>query len=751
MHYTKFLKWGVLAGLVLTLFVSFIVAAGGAFPAMFFPYITGKNFAFRILVELTFGLYVLLAIREPKYRPKSSLLMWAVCLFVGWIGLATIFSVDPIKSFWSNFERMDGYITVIHLFAYFLVTSAVLTAEKWWDKFFQISVSASILQGLYALAQVFHIFGLAPSSQSGVRADGTFGNATYLAVYMMLNFFITLLLLAGLFKEKNAWRNSQVLIWFYGIAAVIQFLAIFLTETRGTILGLVGGLIIAALYIVVRGVRGPKNFLFKGAVGMLVLVVVLVGAFFALKSTPIVQNTPGLSRLSTISLNDSTTKARLFYIWPMAIKGAMEKPILGWGQENFSFVFNKYYNPAMYGQEQWFDRAHNEFLDWFVAAGVPAFLLYISLFVLAAIAIIRSKHLSHSEQALLLGVLAAYGFNNLFVFDNLLSLMYFYMLLAFAHGMSSRELPKWAFMTKPGDDKIIAVAAPIVAVLIFGGFWMLNVPAMSRAQTLIDALQPQNPKTGANYSVEDHLKFFENALTQGELGRQETVEQLYQFASNSIAASQSVSPAAKQQAYDLTLAAGKALMEQRKNDARLELFLGVFYSQFGNYKDAIAAFEKSLSDSPNKQQILFQTGVVYLQQGDVQNAFTLFKKAYDLEPQYPDARILYATGLYYAKQNAEADKLLTDGFGSVLYDDNRLLQTYMSLKMYDRAIAIWQNRVKAAPTDTQTLLGLAGAYFASGNNSQTIATLKQVEELDPTSKAQMDSIIAQIQSGALKP
>jgi len=753
MNYTKYLRFAVIGGLLLSLFIPFIVATGQYFPGMFFPYITGKNFAFRIIVEVLFGLYVLLAIRDPKYRPRTSWLLWAVGAFVVWMGIATFASVDPIKSFWGNFERMDGYITVLHLFMYFLMAGAVLTAEKWWEKFFQVSVSVSVLQGIYAVSQVLNIFGLSPSSQSGSRADGTFGNATYLAVYMLFNFFLTLFLIANTLREKNSLRTSKVILSFYGIALVVQFFGLFFTETRGTFLGLVGGLIIAAAYIVIFG-RGEHKaglvLLRRAAWSLLGVILVLVGAFFALKDTSIVRSNSTLSRLASISLEDKTTASR-FIIWNMALEGFKEKPVLGWGQENFNYVFNKYYDPAMYGQEQWFDRAHNEFLDWLVAGGLPAFLLYISFFALACWAIIRAKGLSVPEQAALIGVLAAYAFNNLFVFDNLLSLMYFYLILAFVHGMSKDALPKWMPLSKPGNDQMVAIAAPIVLVALVGGLWVLNAPGISRAQTLIDALQPNNPKTRVAYTTEDHLNSFAKALTQGELGKQETIEQLFQFTSNSIAPSNSVSPETKQKAYTLTQDAGKALLAERKDDARLELFMGVFYSQFGQYDNALVALNNAVAHSPNKQQILFQTGVTYLQKGDTQNALALFKKAYDLEPNYPDSRILYATGLYYAGKNIEADALLTDGFGTVLYDDNRLLQTYTSLKMNDRVIGIWNARVEKAPQDTNTLLGLASAHFAMGNTAQTIATIRKVIEIDPTSATQMESIIKQIQDGTLKP
>src|SRR6185503_2743161 len=97
MSYTRVLRWVLLLGSALIFFIPFIIADGGAgyqqtanfyipFSNMFFPFITGKNFAFRIVVEVLFAAYVLLALREPKYRPRSSHVMWALGLFVVWLG-----------------------------------------------------------------------------------------------------------------------------------------------------------------------------------------------------------------------------------------------------------------------------------------------------------------------------------------------------------------------------------------------------------------------------------------------------------------------------------------------------------------------------------------------------------------------------------------------------------------------------------------------------------------------------------------
>src|SRR5690606_2688610 len=123
---------------------------------------------------------------------------------------------------------------------------------------------------------------------------------------------------------------------------------------------------------------------------------------------------------------------------------------------------------------------HNQFLDWLVAGGLPAAALYLALYLLAAWAIIRSA-LRGPEAAALLGLLAAFGFHNLFVFDNLMSAICFFMLLAFVHGLSRKEPPGWLFLSRSAGDRAVALAAPVVAAAVVFGVWQLNVAGIARA------------------------------------------------------------------------------------------------------------------------------------------------------------------------------------------------------------------------------------------------------------------------------
>jgi tetratricopeptide (TPR) repeat protein len=213
-----------------------------------------------------------------------------------------------------------------------------------------------------------------------------------------------------------------------------------------------------------------------------------------------------------------------------------------------------------------------------------------------------------------------------------------------------------------------------------------------------------------------------------------------------------VSPDDKQQAFSLTRSAGDELLKERPDDARIELFYAVFLNQFGQRADAIAYLEKAIKDSPGKQQLLFQLGSTYIANGDNKSALGPLETAFNEEPKYDLARILYASALYYNSQSEKADQLLTDRFGSVYVDDQTLIQVYYKTKQYVRLAKIYQNRLATNPSDVQSIVGHAILnYFATGDKAAAIAELQKVITIDPSLATQIQSFVTQINDGSLKP
>ena len=348
-----------------------------------------------------------------------------------------------------------------------------------------------------------------------------------------------------------------------------------------------------------------------------------------------------------------------------------------------------------------------------------------------------------------------------------MSSIYFFTFLVFAHGLSSKKLPSWLVLSKPMSNRGIAVAAPIVIVVTCVGAWMLE--CAGNCQSGEFAHCDRNRSAGLRWPRRHHgrgqefeVQYPEFQVALGRnvwpgtpLGDQEVAEQLMQFSSQQ-AADTTVDPSVKQDTYNLAEQAGLAINKQRPHDARLELFLGAFYEAFGQQTQALQWLQSALSDSPKKQQIQFEVGVADINTGDIKDAVMVLKDAFEEEPNYSDARILYASSLYYAGDNTDADNLLLqgpkdEGFGTVLVDDSRLLQVYTNTKQYDRVIGIWKNRITASPGNAQDYVGLAQAYFAEGDTADTIAALQNAGKQDPSLAAQAQQLIQQIQSGQLKP
>ena len=219
--------------------------------------------------------------------------------------------------------------------------------------------------GIYALLQ---LAGKLAIHQGNSRLDATLGNATYLAVYMLFHIFI-----AAMFALRET--TGKTMRYVYGAVALLDLFILYHTATRGAILGFLGGAFITSALLIFW--NRENRLIRNAAIGIIAVVILSVGSVLVFRNSDFMKNNPVLSRFTSISLTETTTKSR-FLIWNMSWQGVKEHPILGWGQENYIVLFNKYYDPKMYQQEPWFDRSHNVFFDWLVSGGILALLAYLS-------------------------------------------------------------------------------------------------------------------------------------------------------------------------------------------------------------------------------------------------------------------------------------------------------------------------------------------------------------------------------------
>jgi len=706
------------------LFIPFVVSS-----SLFFPFITGKNFLFRFLVEVGFISWLILALRDATYRPRISALIWSFVAFVAVIGVADLFGVDAWKSFWSNFERMEGYITMVHLFLCFLYVPAILSTEKLWNRFITTSLGASVLVSFFS---VFQLLGIFTINQGGVRVDATFGNATYLAIYLVFHIFVALIAVS----RSTKWSG-----WLgYGAVAILEGIILYHTATRGAILGLLGGLLVAGILIALFDKRERTvRIIAASAVGFVIIVVL---GFFAIKDTQFVTQSPVLQRFAGMSWDDTRTQARAF-VWPMAIKGFTERPLLGWGQENFNYVFNANYDPRMYRHELWFDRTHNTFLDWLIAGGLLGLLAYLSLFVSAVYLLWKKcSDISFTEKALLTGLGAAYIFNNLFVFDNITSYIVFVLVLGYIHFKSTRLVKPVASDTNEVDDGETRIAGVFLIALLACSLYFFVYRGYATASSLLNALQYMSVTPPR---VDIAIPAYEDALSYDTLGRPEVVERIVEVVPKINGSSAPIEQ--KQKFYEIGKTALEDQLKRHPGDARYELFAGSFYASYGLNADALTHYREAQKLSPKKQAMLFQLGSFYIGTKQYGEAVKAFKTAYDLESSYDIAATYYSAALIYAGDVSGAKAFYSEHFPNTPMTDDAIVRAYADTGNWKKVIETLRVRIAANPQNIDDRMSLVGAYLKVDDRKSAVSLIREIISLNPQFKDQGEAYIKEIEAG----
>jgi O-antigen ligase len=330
-------------------------------PGLAFPFVVPKVLAFRVLVAAAALalLAKLLQDREAPPRPGPIHVALAVTLLVS--ALSALLAPDPAISFGSTMERMDGLESALFLAAFAVLTGAVLKDGRDRRMLAAVLVGVAVLSSLLAALQAAGVPLLERPDEYG-RVSSTAGQPAFLGALLSVGALtaLSLAVTAGARRPRGAWL------------AVASWLALgtSLTGTRAALGALLAGGLVALAWILV--VERRRLGLLTAAHALVVL------AAMALLVRERQPDSEGgvLGRLLTWSTEDTTVSARLL-VWRVAARAVVDRPVLGWGREGFSYALERHYEPELIRHETWFDRPHALLFDLLVeggAAGLAAFL-----------------------------------------------------------------------------------------------------------------------------------------------------------------------------------------------------------------------------------------------------------------------------------------------------------------------------------------------------------------------------------------
>ena len=182
----ELVTWGLLnasrLGILLVLLMPLVVTS-----STLFPFIVGKAIYARIMIEVTFGAWVVLVLVAPEHRPKRS---WILIAFGVWLVASIIAGYAGVslqRSLWSTYERMQGIIDLAHWAGFVLVAGSVFRSVNDWKWLLSINLGVSLFASILGLGQNFDIF--ESNLFTAGRIASTLGNATYFGAYTMVNIF----------------------------------------------------------------------------------------------------------------------------------------------------------------------------------------------------------------------------------------------------------------------------------------------------------------------------------------------------------------------------------------------------------------------------------------------------------------------------------------------------------------------------------------------------------------------------------
>jgi tetratricopeptide (TPR) repeat protein len=412
--------------------------------------------------------------------------------------------------------------------------------------------------------------------------------------------------------------------------------------------------------------------------------------------------------------------------WGIALEGIKENPVLGWGQENYMYVFPMFYDPGMYGQEPWFDRTHNVFLDWTIQGGLVALVLYLALSGAALVAVWRSTSLSSTEKNILTAMFAGYAIHNLFVFDNYSSyLMFFTSLGLVVHHQHKSTI------ALPSNARISQLLAATLMVLVLVAGYVVIVKPYTVARDLISVYKSQD--------ANEVLAIYEKILEKDTFGNFEATTRFLSDAPNFLR----VDNAEFQKKYmDAARGAGEKSVADAPNSVRALEFYGNFLVLTDNESEAIPVLERARELAPDRQNNLYVLGFAYVNEKQFDKAVEIFKHAYEVAPENVKARNYYGGALILA-----GDKAGNDYIGEYSHNDPFMFSVFNIAGRYQDVIQMLEKRIADQPDNYQQHISLAVAYFKAGNRAKSIEIIRNVIAQVPAFKEQGEYFIKEVQAG----
>ncbi|MFA5386109.1 MAG: O-antigen ligase family protein [Candidatus Paceibacterota bacterium] len=708
--------------------------------SLYMPYVAGKAYFFRLLIELALIPWTVLLFKKPESRPNFKNLLVIALLAMVVVMIITAFTgVDVRRSFFSNNERSDGIIQYIHWILYFLMAISVFKTKKDWQIALSLFSSTALINCIYAFAH--------RTSQS--QLFGLFGNSSYLSGFLIFAIGFCFLFLTNSLKLFAKKIPVAFVLLVAGLILVFS-IALVQAQTRGAYLGIFLGFIL--LVILANFSFWKKSLPDRQAEKKTIIILdvilfvalIFLGLIFIFQNSQFVKSHPIINRVANVA-HTTSVQDRLSE-WNTAIKGFKDKPILGWGPENFDVVTNKYYNYRVGLYEPWFDRPHNQAFQYLAEGGIILFAAYLFLVAMVLRSIFKIYRKEKVLGSFFLAIYVAYIIQSLILFDALPMFLGLFTLLALVYffSESSPAINVSSGLTRPKNNSVFFTGIVILTILILVLIRYTVFIPFTGNKLIIKAYEDIGYGEYEKLNVDfDKLFSIRSPYVYVDARRAIGWEFLKNVLDNPEITD--ANRAAITASYQKIAPELENWMKYRPVDPQVYYVLGASYRlgfQKLNQQDALpkaeVALKKSLNYSANRIEYIDELGQVLVLENKIEEFNELMKKfvsGVDINDPY---RYLSLGHAYFIQGNYTLAmdeytkaKDLGQKFWQSDRDYYRYIQTAEQLQDWPKIIEMTQEYLKNRGEDVNNIFNLAVAQLYAGDIENARINFNKAVQLNP--------------------
>lgn len=343
---------------------------------------------------LGIGLALWLFKKDNLVSLAKSPLFIALGLYLVSLAVSGFLGLDPSTTFWSVATRMTGLWYFVSLGFFMLILWTVIAEEK---RHHTLILGILLSTALYSVLDLLSKDGFGWLFKDFLNEGFTFGNTTFVAMYIFGAFLLSFYYLYQ--SEHKKW-------WMYCLPVVLiinpniinkqvwsgDFSGGFIGAAQATSYVILFSLfVLLGIWLVSKIKEGKTRAVVSYSLFGVSLLIAIAASFSLLFPD---------GYMREAYLNRSSAARPL--VWEISEKAIRQRPFFGWGADNFERVFEKNYDNRLlqdeYGNEAWFDRAHNVFIDQLVDNGSIGLLLYFLVYLVTILALIYTALNAHVRR-----------------------------------------------------------------------------------------------------------------------------------------------------------------------------------------------------------------------------------------------------------------------------------------------------------------------------------------------------------------